>query len=221
MKKSKTIFVICMVGGMAFLCACSSKKSDDGQDLKQAAIDRYNAFIGDENNWPDDDFNEIRADYGYIDEDDIPELFICCGTYTVCGMHIYKYDVAKDDVIYLGEFSQYGFCKYTEKQNRIWAQYGGGGYFENYYYEISGDQVKTVGRILCDQNLNDFYYADYSEPAFIDAKEVHTEPAERPGDQYIISEEEFDRKSAGYMKTGEPTKIGYDDLKIERRRGEN
>ncbi len=144
---------------------------------------------------------------------DIPELFVALDTISVYGVHIYKYDPDNDSVIYLGEFSQYGFCRYSEKKNRIWGQYGNNGYFEFYYFEIDGDKVRVVGRLLSDGGSEVIkYYADYADETDVSTPPTHMESAERPDDSYLISEEEYDRRYEEYMKTNEPIMIGYNKM---------
>ena len=181
--------------------------------LGTPAVIRYDEFLKDKNNWPDSDYKSIHVALGLIDDDDIPELFVALDTVSVFGVHIYKYDPESDSVIYLGEFSQYGFCKYSEKKNRIWGQYGNNGYFENYYYEIVGNEVKVVGRLLSDGAFEEIkYYADYADMDESGEVITHVDPVSRPDDSFCISEQEFEQRDEEYMQTKEPIMIGYNNM---------
>jgi hypothetical protein len=177
------------------------------------AVNRYEEFLSDKNNWPGSGYDSIHIALGLIDDDDIPELFVVLDTISVYGVHIYKYDPDSDSVIYLGEFSQFGYCCYSDRKNRIWGQYGNHGYYELYYYEIVGNNVKVVGRLLYDAVFKDIkYYADYADEFEASAQQTHTESTERPDDSYLISEEEFERREEEFMKTIDTIKIGYDNM---------
>lgn len=177
------------------------------------AVNCYDNFLSDKNNWPDSKYDSIHMALGLIDNDDIPELFVSLDTSTIYGVHIYKYDPERDSVIYLGEFSQYGFCWYSEKKNRIKAQYGNQGYFENYFYEIADSNVQVVGRLLSDGSSEVMkFYADYAGETEISSDHTHLDPVERPEDSFIISEEDYEHREEEYMRSKEPIKIGYDNM---------
>ena len=187
--------------------------TDENSYLGTPAVIRYDEFLKDKKNWPESDYKSIHAALGLIDDDDIPELFVTLDTVSIFGVHIYKYDQDSDSVIYLGEFSQYGFCKYSEKKNRIWGQYGNNGYFENYYYEIVGNEVKVVGRLLSDGALEEIkYYADYADMDESGGVITHVDPVSRPDDSFCISEQEFEQRDEEYMQTKEPIMIGYNNM---------
>ena len=187
--------------------------TDEDSYLGTPAVIRYDEFLKDKNNWPDSDYKSIHVALGLIDDDDIPELFVTLDTVSIFGVHIYKYDPDSDSVIYLGEFSQYGFCKYSEKKNRIWGQYGNNGYFENYYYEIVGNEVRVVGRLLDDGSHEEIkYYADYADTSEIVGVITHVDPVSRPDDSFRISEQEFEQRKEEYMLSDEPITIGYDEM---------
>lgn len=177
------------------------------------AVKRYEEFLSDKSNWPDPEYKSIHIALGMIDDDSIPELFVALDTVSIYGVHVYKYDPDTDSVIYLGEFSQYGYCWYAGKKNRISGQYGNNGLFEVYYYEIADNKVKVVGRLLSDGFSEVIkYYADYAEETEISAAQTHLESVSRPDDSFCISEEEFELREEAYMLSPEPIKIGYDNM---------
>ncbi|SEM22938.1 hypothetical protein SAMN04487770_12951 [Butyrivibrio sp. ob235] len=181
--------------------------------IETPAVNCYEEFLNDKNNWPDSEYDSIHIALGLIDDDDVPELCVTLNTNTVCGVHIYKYNSDSDSVIYLGEFSQYGFCWYSEKKNRIKAQYGNQGYFENYFYEIADSSVQVVGRLLSDGSSEVMKcYADYAEETETSPDHTHLDSVKRPEDKFIISEEEYEHREEEYMQSKEPIKIGYDNM---------
>ena len=177
------------------------------------AVKRYEEFLSDKSNWPEPEYKSIHIALGMIDDDDIPELFVALDTVSIYVVHVYKYDPNTDSVIYLGEFSQYGYCWYTEKKNRISGQYGNNGLFEMYYYEIAGNKVQVIGRLLSEGFSEVIkYYANYAEDTEISATQTHLESVSRPDDSFCISKEEFELREEAYMLYPEPIKIGYDNM---------
>lgn len=74
---------------------------------------------------------------GYINEDDIPEVLVCFETLHPCGVHVFTWLPDAEKVAFVGTFSSFGGVSYAEKHNRIFSQYGNGGYYTGYETGIS------------------------------------------------------------------------------------
>ena len=188
---------------------------DEESYIGTPAVNRFEKFLSDKNNWPESYLSDpaIGIALGFVDEDNVPELFISTGTNTTLGVHIYKYDDINDGVIHIGEFSQYGFCAYSPKKNRIWAQYGNNGYFEMYYCAIVDNKAQIVGRILSDAIFEEEkLYADYATDTYGSEFVDHPEPTDRPDDSFLISEEEYELKKKELMCSDEAIRVGYNEM---------
>ncbi len=112
--------------------------------------------------------SDVRICLGFIDEDDLPELFLCQGDATAAGVSIYTIDSCTKEVVFLGEFSQFGNCTFTERKNRIWSQYGNQGYYQECFSMIEDSHVKLIGGIISDGSGNRsddiLYYAYFPIP---------------------------------------------------------
>lgn len=92
-------------------------------------------------NTSDSDVDPTCFGFGYIDEDDIPELFITDGTYHMCEVHVYTYYAGK--VCSLGEFGSNGYFCYAEHKNWVQSYYGGWGSEYTTYYSVRYGSVQT------------------------------------------------------------------------------
>ncbi|WP_026658595.1 hypothetical protein [Butyrivibrio sp. AC2005] len=205
----KTIFVL-ILGCILFISACTNRASNGGYshetNTKSMAIKKYKEFLSDTTNFsPNDSYiSSIRIAYGLIDEDDIPELFVCYGTATVDRVHIYRYDADNNEVDYLGAYSQYGSIIYSEQLNRIQAQYGNNGWFEQFIYKIDENKTEIVGRLLSN---NVVYYADYAD---LTADSVDEVLEGTPDVQYTVSEADYQKELEDYMCGSDTLRISYD-----------
>ncbi len=153
---------------------------------------------------------EARIGFGYIDEDDIPELFVATGAFHPVGVNIYTYLPESGEVVWLGEFSSFGRIDYLEKGNRFMSGYGGMGSYILFFSKIeNGKAVLTgsvasgsrkVDRSSIDSELADIYektyFAGYDIPENVDGSTSNGFSAadvEWPDDRYLVTEEEYDR----------------------------
>ena len=150
---------------------------------------------------------------GYINGDNIPELFVTYGTRHDEGVCIYTYDPAADKAIYVGEFSSYGQCMYMEKKNRIQSTYGNNGYFLVTVSSIEDGKAKLVGTALSDasgvRNDSEIFYYNFDVPdwedgtrdAFIANDEYDETVTLNLSEEHMISEEEYD-ETMEYLMLG-------------------
>ena len=139
--------------------------------------------------------NDLHIEIGFVNADDIPELFIGWGNNHIAGIHILTFDAAKGTVIYLGEFSSFGFCNYNERKNRIMSQYGNHGYYEDFISQITGDHVELVGACVDDAGgTEEKFYANYPVDERLNGGRDEIDPMEvsdRPEDRYLVHEKEY------------------------------
>lgn len=139
---------------------------------------------------------KLHYGYGYIDEDDIPELFIIRGTSHIDTVAVYRYDEGKGKVDYVGDFGGYGFCFYVPRENKIIANYGNMGYFYTTVTKISAEgKAELVDAILRNggNKIESFY--GFSMGNFTGAMDWETYDINQfnaPSEEYFISEEEAD-----------------------------
>ena len=112
------------------------------KDLYEKALEAYDREIGTltaecicEMNYSSED--RLRFSFGYIDNDSIPEVFVCGNDTGICGVHIFMYDSKEDKVVWIGEYGTRGVLRYAEGKGRIIAQYGNGGFFTDNYIKVS------------------------------------------------------------------------------------
>ena len=141
---------------------------------------------------------------GYVDEDDIPELFLCYETGHANGVHVFTYHPNTKEVIRVGEFSSFGALVYTHKENRILSQYGNHGYYVEYVSEIDEkgcptlvDVAITDGGGIKHEGVVGFY--GFSVPIGVDGSKEgfaklglseHDVPEDYPSDDYLITDDE-------------------------------
>lgn len=172
-----------------------------------------------------------RFSFGYVDDDDIPELFMGLGDFHVSGVYVFTYLPDRREVVRIGEFSEFGGIDYIERGNRIISQYGGMGSFLFMYTEISNGKPVLVGSIAegerkmeaRDSETADMdgyereivYYAGYQLTEGVDGS--HEYDVEWPDDSYRVSAEEYVKMDSELQ--GNPKKAGkqlkhvdYDDM---------
>lgn len=106
--------------------------------------------------------NYINFAFGFIDDDDIPELFLCQDTGHASGIFVYSYNYKQDKVHCLGELSSFGNLQYYERQNMIVSQYGGVGFWYNVYEQIQEDgtlKIIAISGSDCSSEELRYYWA--------------------------------------------------------------
>lgn len=183
---------------------------------------------------------EARLSFAYIDGDEIPEMLLSIGTFHVVGVNVYTYIPDRDEAVWLGEFSIYGGLTYNEKKNRIKSGHGGQGYYMINYTRISDGRAELVGSVTQDSDgiliepesreLEPYYvplsYANYPIPDTVDGSNKDGWPdrggydpdgvrIDFPGDEYIVSEEEYNELCDRYfdLTSGDNiVSISYSDM---------
>lgn len=140
---------------------------------------------------------EIHYGFGYVNEDDIPELFLIRGSSHIDTVTIYTYDEITGEGIYVGDFGGWGYCDYVPYENKIISCYGNQGYF---YITVSkigaNNEPELVDVILRNggNRIESFYGFDLDGfTGAIDWEEYDINQFKSPDEQYLISEGEADQ----------------------------
>ncbi len=103
----------------------------------------------------------LRLSFGYVDEDEIPELFVAADTIHTFGINVFTYDSNENKVIRIGEFSSFGHMGYVEKRNRIISTYGSSGLYMNMFSSIEQFKPQLIGSVTEDMSFAELYFARY------------------------------------------------------------
>ncbi|MBR1441380.1 MAG: hypothetical protein IJ589_09160, partial [Lachnospiraceae bacterium] len=92
---------------------------------------------------------DIRYQYGYVDEDDVPELFLGTGREQEAGVFVYTAAKTADtyEIRKVGEFSQYGILYYIPHENVMISHCGDAGIYYVVYHSIRQGR-SSLDRIL-------------------------------------------------------------------------
>lgn len=192
--------------------ACDSRWNDSTEYLD--AVQSYEAALG-------QDAVELLMEeaggvvsphfsFGYVDDDDIPELFMGLGDYHVTGIYVFTYIPNQKEVVRVGQFSEFGRLEYIEKGNRIISQYGGMGSFIFFYTQIIDGKPMLVGSVAQTtrkkddseptgealDKYEDKYYADYPMPEGVDGSYDCEIDWDWPDDSYCVSFNEYERATS-------------------------
>ncbi|MBQ5824493.1 MAG: hypothetical protein IIW48_06755 [Clostridia bacterium] len=88
------------------------------------------------------DFNEERIFLGYVDSDDIPELFISQGGSHACAVEVYTFD--NNIVTELCVTGSFGSVRYLERQGFVCGDYTGMGVSTCWIYSVEDGYVKEL-----------------------------------------------------------------------------
>ena len=144
------------------------------------------------------DFTEgsdrIRYELMYLDNDEIPELLMCDGTYTHAPTWIYT--MRDGEVKFLGKYSQYGRLEVLKgfSDSIICTQYGGYGFFMDVYIKLENGTLETIAAFASDGSGyyadEVLYYMDFPFP-----KNMHEDISGFDNsiltEEYLVPEEEF------------------------------
>ena len=183
---------------------------------------------------------KARAAYAYIDEDDIPEMLVSIGSFHAVGVNIFTYSSDMDKAIWLGEFSTNGQVSFNEKKNRIISSHGNQGYYMTNFSCIRDGKAELVGSVTEDSDgvlvepddterlpyYKPLYYSGYKLPDGVDGSNKDGWPdvngydpegaeVEEPGDEYLVSEEEYKSmrdKYLDYVDGDNIVSIAYSDM---------
>ena len=197
--------------------------SDDYTDAIAAYAEVFNDINTGEMDFGTD---ELRVEAAYIDGDDIPEFLVSFGNYHICGVHVYRYDVAEGGVTHIGEFGSFGVMSYYERSSLIECYYGNMGCYTYYLSEVKGNEVKLKDSWLIDgsgivtEEIR--YYHGYFIPDMYNGSREDFENNQSSelflnfevDDSHQISEEEFNSELANWIGCPEELfmNVSYDEM---------
>ncbi len=85
----------------------------------------------------DETFEQIKYAVGFVDEDNVPELFVTDGDYHAAGTKIFKY--LDGEVVYVGEFGESGGFAFTPHMNNIYSFFFNMGAATNTIFSMNPD----------------------------------------------------------------------------------
>lgn len=132
-----------------------------------------------------------RFAFGYLNNDNIPELFIAVGTGHAEQIAISSYNQTTNLVEDWGSYSSFGTFDYYEKQGVVVGQYGGMGYWYHVYEELQDGYRKPLA-ISC-MYIDTFFWAQPYEGTSDEA--VRFDHAE----EYIVTESEYLEESNAFL----------------------
>lgn len=94
--------------------------------------------------------NEEKIWLGYIDDDDIPELFISEGTFHYCTVRIYTFQ--NNFVTFLCETGSNGNVNYFERQGILCGFYSGTGVGNYWIYNIDNGKIQEIYYAYTNEN---------------------------------------------------------------------
>ena len=86
----------------------------------------------------------IRFELGYVDEDEVPELFVGAASFHGAGISIYSY--ADDQLVFEGTCGSNGSIEYSVKNCIIKSNYMGQGHEVNTFYRLNAGRYEMIDR---------------------------------------------------------------------------
>ena len=186
-------------------------------DIALKALDRYDELLHSE------DFIEQIGGWGhrtlsvrvdYLDEDEIPELFIGIGSYFNEGIRILTFSTESLSEVYLGEFSSWGRLTFNRKSNRILSEYTAYGKELKMISEIEGESVKLVCTYYRD---GEKCYRGFPVHEGINGSRVYynsdfSNMFDYPAEEFGIDAESFEKMLKRDMGSGSRFEVRYRDF---------
>lgn len=139
----------------------------------------------------------INYGFGYVNEDDIPELFLIRGSSHVDTVTIYTFDEITSEGVYVGDFGGWGYCDYVPHENKIISCYGNQGYFYITVSKINDNNAPELVDVILrngGNRIESFYGFDLDGfTGAIDWVDYDINQFKAPDERYLISEEEADQ----------------------------
>ena len=119
-------------------------------------FEAYNATLASFSENSESDYYMTHFTLGYIDEDEIPELFVSYADYHAAGIKVFTYNPIEETVVDLGEFGSYGAMSYRKAENYITSFYMGMGYEMFCVTKIENYSQKQIISIEYDSNTDTY-----------------------------------------------------------------
>lgn len=187
------ITILALAALALLLYSCSNRKSH----LEDAYVEYINDLDYPEGyaDYPHLDY--LRFSFGYVDDDDTPELFLACGDSHTDQITVCRYNKDTHTVDQIGSYSSFGSCDYYERQDVIVGQYGGTGAWFNIYEGTDDSGARSV---LAIEGSNyafeepEFFWASPYDGSLEDAVQKIGYP------DFIVSEEEHTRNCFEFVQ---------------------
>jgi len=148
-KRRMPLAVKCLIGVLiiviaATVCVLLVNNAGNTDPVSKAYVDLINGLDYPEGytDYPYLDYS--RFAFGYINNDDVPELLLGFGDGHTDGIWVYSYDPRTDTVNEWGEFSSFGDLSYFERQGIIVSQYGAMGFWHHIFEQVGVNGVEQV-----------------------------------------------------------------------------
>ncbi len=112
-------------------------ESENTDGWREAYIDFLSRYTGEFS-----EFNEEKVLLGYVDDNDVPELFISEGSSHVCDVEVYTFE--NNIVTKLCETGSFGMVNYFERQGIICGNYIGQGVGTYWVYSVEDCKVQEL-----------------------------------------------------------------------------
>ncbi len=112
-------------------------EAENADGWREAYIDFLSTYTGEFS-----EFNEEKVLLGYVDDNDVPELFISEGSSHACDVEVYTFE--NNLVTKLCETGSTGSARYFERQGIISGGYTGQGVSTYWVYSVEAGKVKTL-----------------------------------------------------------------------------
>lgn len=160
---------------------------------------------------------QLYYQFGYVDADNIPELFVVRGTIATDTVSIYTYNTKENKPVYVGDFGSSGYCNYVPRKNQIISVYGNMGAF---YVINTGIDEKGVAyfkdailRNMGMEKTESFY--GFPVGNFTGAMPVDdgdSDNIEWPNEEYKIDEEEADKIEIKLLGDEDSIRVSPDNM---------
>ncbi|MBQ3602242.1 MAG: hypothetical protein IJA02_00210 [Clostridia bacterium] len=112
-------------------------EAENAEGWREAYIDFLSGYSGEYSQ-----FNEERVFLGYVDDNDVPELFISEGSSHACSVEIFTFE--NNIVTRLCKTGSTGMARYIERQGIICGGYMGQGVGTYRVYRVENGKVQQV-----------------------------------------------------------------------------
>lgn len=140
----KCLVVVLFIAIVATVCVLFVKNAGNTDPVPKAYVDLINGLDYPEGYTDYPYLNYSRFVFGYINDDDVPELLLGYGDAHADGVWVYSYDPQTDTIHEWGDFSSFGNLSYYERQGIVASQYGGMGFWYQVYEQAGLAGVEKV-----------------------------------------------------------------------------
>lgn len=162
---------------------------------------------------------QLFYQYGFVNNDDIPELFVVRGSVATDTVSIYTYDKNAKQSIYVGDFGSSGYCYYTSRNNQIISVYGNMGIFYVVNSGIDENGSSYLEDIILRNNSfkTESFYGFPTDDGFTGAMQPDdgsSDNIKRPDDSYKIDESKADEIESKLLGGNNAIRVSLESMNI-------